>query len=154
MSRPLPLLTRGLAPLLAVGLLCAQARPAAASSGQGGSSGSSNSSDSSKGSGDSSNSSKSSSDNSAASSKSSNDSTQNSPKNSSQWSTNGSTDWSTHSRDGQVFSIVLAVVAVGATVAGLAVSTTASRHAGQQRATTALVAFMRRQHAMLTHDVS
>ena len=140
--------------ILIATLVCAQGRLARAS-GQGQSgSGSSNSSDSSKGSGDSSNSSKSSSDNSAASSKSSNQSTQNSPKDSSQWSTNGTTDWSTHSRGGQVFSIALAVVAVGATVAGVAVSTTASKRGGAPRATTALAAYMRREHAILTHDVS
>jgi hypothetical protein len=51
-----------------------------------------------------------------------------------------------------VFSIALAVVAVGATVVGVV----AGRGNAQPRqvATAALAGFMRRQHALLTHDVT
>jgi hypothetical protein len=141
-------------------ILIASLHPARAwASGQGQSgSGSSNSSDSSKGSGDSSNSSndssKSSNDSSKSSSGSSNDSdnsTQNSPKNSSDWSTNGSTDWTAHSHGAHMFSIALAVVAIGATVTGLIL--TDRSHAGPPP-TAALAGFMRRQHALLLHDIS
>jgi hypothetical protein len=52
-----------------------------------------------------------------------------------------------------VFSIALAVVVVGASVVG-SVALSGSRRANQQRAVAALAAFMRRQHALLTHDVA
>jgi hypothetical protein len=147
---------------LAVLLAALPVRPALAS-GQGqSSSGSSNGSDSSKGSGDSSNSSNDSSKTSNDSSHSSNDSskdsdnsTQNSPKNSSDWSTEhtskGSSDWTTHSRNAHIFSIVVVIVGVGATALGIAMT-----DRGQQGPppTVALAGFMRRQHAMLLHDVS
>jgi hypothetical protein len=147
---------------LAALLAGAPPRPASAS-GQGqSSSGSSNGSDSSKGSGDSSNSSndssKSSEDSSHSSdgsSKDSDNSTQNSPKNSSDYTTDhttkGSTDWTTHSHGAHVFSVVMVVVAVGATVLGIAL-TDRSRSGPPPAA--ALAGFMRRQHAMLLHDVS
>jgi len=145
---------------LVVLLAALPVRPAFAS-GQS-SSGSSNGSDSSKGSGDSSNSSNDSSKTSNDSSHSSNDSskdsdnsTQNSPKNSSDWSTEhttkGSSDWTTHSRNAHIFSIVMVVVGVGATVLGIAM--TDRGHQGPPP-TVALAGFMRRQHAMLLHDVS
>lgn len=87
------------------------------------------------------------------SSKDSDNSTQNSPKNSSDWTTKSSSDWTTHSHGAHVFSIVFAVVAVGATVVGyLAANATSSAH--QDHAATALAEFMRRQHALLTHDVA
>jgi len=121
-------------------------------SGQGqSSSGSSNSSDSSKGSGDSSNSSNDSSKSSNDSSKSSNNSTQNSPKNSSDWTTQHSSDWTTHDQGAHVLSIALIVVAVGATVLGVVL--TDQSHRGPPQ-TVALAGFMRRQHALLLHDVS
>src|SRR4051812_41508070 len=143
-------------------LVGAPLRPASAS-GQGqSSSGSSNGSDSSKGSGDSSNSSNDSSKSSEdwshssdGSSKDSDNSTQNSPKNSSDYTTDhttkGSTDWTTHSHGAHVFSVVMVVVAVGATVLGIAL-TDRSRSGPPPAA--ALAGFMRRQHAMLLHDVS
>jgi hypothetical protein len=126
------------------------------------SSGSSNGSDSSKGSGDSSNSSNDSSKTSGDSSHSSGDSskdsdnsTQNSPKNSSDYTTEhttkGSSDWTTHSHGAHMFSTVMVVVAVGATVLGIAL--TDHGRSGPPPAT-ALAGFMRRQHAMLLHDVS
>lgn len=119
-------------------------------------SGSSNSSDSSKGSGDSSNTSrdsfKSTSDSSHSdSSKNSDKTTQNSPKNSSEWTTKGSTDWTTHSHDAHVISIALLVVGLGAAVLGVALTAHSHRDPGQA---TALAGFMRRQHALLLHDVS
>jgi hypothetical protein len=128
----------------------------ASASGQGqSSSGSSNGSDSSKGSGDSSNSSNDSSQSSNGSSKDSDNSTQNSPKNSSDYTTDhttkGSTDWTTHSHGAHVFSVVLVVVAVGATILGIAL--TDRSHGGPPPAA-ALAGFMRRQHALLLHDVS
>jgi len=132
--------------------------PVAWASGQGNTqSGSSNTSssnshsDSSNGSGDSSNSSKGSSDNSGASSKDSGNSTQNSPKNSSDYTTHSSSDWTTNSHGAHVFSIAVAVVLVGATVVGLAASHKSHQ---EQHAKTALAAFMRRQHGLLTHDVT
>lgn len=109
---------------------------------------SSNGSNSSNGSADSSKSSGDSSRNSGASSKDSNNSTQNSPKN----STNSSSDWSTHSQGAHVFSIVLVVVAVGATVVGV-MATNATQRRQHQQSATALAEFMRRQHPLLTHDV-
>ena len=147
---------------LVILLVGAPLRPASAS-GQGqSSSGSSNGSDSSKGSGDSSNSSndssKSSNDSSHSSngsSKDSDNSTQNSPKNSSDYTTEhttkGSSDWTTHSHGAHVFSVVLVVVAIGATALGIAI--TQCSHSGPPPAA-ALAGFMRRQHAMLLHDVS
>src|SRR4051812_27621359 len=136
-------------------LVGAPLRPASAS-GQGqSSSGSSNGSDSSKGSGDSSNSSNDSSKSSSGSSKDSDNSTQNSPKNSSDYTTDhttkGSTDWTTHSHGAHVFSVVLVVVAVGATILGIAL--TDRSHGGPPPAA-ALAGFMQRQHALLLHDVS
>ena len=118
-------------------------------------SGSSNSSDSnsSNGSKDSSNSSKDSSNNSQGSSKNSNNSTQNSPKNTSDWSTKGTSDWSTNSHGAHVFSIALAIVVVG----GASVATTAVKHSqpdAQRQAAVALAAYLRQQHALLTHDVA
>ncbi|HLK90858.1 MAG TPA: hypothetical protein VKZ18_13255 [Polyangia bacterium] len=132
--------------------------PAARGSGQGntqttssnGSSSNSNS-DSSNGSGDSSKSSKGSSDDSQGSSHDSHNSTQNSPQNTSDYTTNGSSDWTTHSHGAHVFSIALAVVLVGATAVGIGVS---SKSNHQQQAKLALAAFMRRQHGLLTHDVT
>ena len=147
---------------LVILLVGAPLRPASAS-GQGqSSSGSSNGSDSSKGSGDSSNSSNDSSHSSNDSSHSSNgsskdsdNSTQNSPKNSSDYTTEhttkGSSDWTTHSHGAHVFSVVLVVVAIGATALGIAM--TDRSHSGPPPAA-ALAGFMRRQHAMLLHDVS
>jgi hypothetical protein len=146
----------GISLCLAASLALSPAGPARAS-GQGqSSSGSSNSSDSSKGSGDSSNtsndSSKSSSDSSHSdSSKNSDQATQNSPKNSSEWTTKGSSDWTTHSRGAHVFSIALCVLGVGATVVGVVL--TDRSHQGPPPAA-ALAGFMRRQHALLLHDVS
>jgi hypothetical protein len=118
-------------------------------------SGSSNSSDSnsSNGSKDSSNSSKDSSNNSQGSSKNSNNSTQNSPKNTSDWTTNGTSDWSTHSHGAHVFSIALAIVVVG----GASAATTSlkqSQPEAQRQAALALAAYLRQQHALLTHDVA
>ncbi len=115
------------------------------------SNGASSNSGSSNGSGDSSNSSKSSSDNSHGSSKDSGNSTQNSPKNSTDYTSNSSSDWTTNSHGAHVFSIALAVVLVGATVVGIAVS---SKSHQQQQARVALAAFMRHQHGLLTHDVT
>jgi hypothetical protein len=140
---------------LVILLVSAPLRPAWAS-GQGqSSSGSSNGSDSSKGSGDSSNSSNDSSKSSNDSSKDSDNSTQNSPRNSSDYTTDhttkGSTDWTTHSHGAHVFSVVMVVVAIGATVLGIAL--TDRSHGGPPPAA-ALAGFMRRQHAMLLHDVS
>lgn len=124
------------------------------SSKSGGSSNSSSSgSDSSKGSNDSSNSSQGSSDNSRGSSKDSDNSTQNSPKKTSDYTTNGTSDWSTKSHGAHVFSIALAVVAVGATVVGV-VAAKGSNQQPRQVATAELAGFMRRQHALLTHDVT
>ena len=123
------------------------------SSKSGGSSNSSGGSDSSKGSNDSSNSSQDSSGHSRGTSKDSDNSTQNSPKNTSDYTTKGSSDWSTNSRGGHVFSIALAVVAVGATVIGI-VAAKGSNQQPRQVATAALAGFMRRQHALLTHDVT
>ncbi|HEY7374660.1 MAG TPA: hypothetical protein VIF57_21025 [Polyangia bacterium] len=148
----------GIAISLAAALSVAPVAPAAAS-GQGqSSSGSSNSSDSSKGSGDSSNSSNDSSKSSNNSSKNSNDSskdsnnsTQNSPKNSSDWTTQHSSDWTTHDQGAHVLSIALLVVVVGATVLGVVL--TDHSHRGPPP-TVALAGFMRRQHALLLHDVS
>jgi hypothetical protein len=149
---------RGTTIVLAVLLAALPARPAPASSQGQSSSGSSNGSDSSKGSGDSSNSSNDSSKSSGDSSHSSGDSskdsdnsTQNSPKNSSDYTTKGSSDWTTHSRGAHYFSIALAVVAVGATVLGIVL--TDQSHRGPPPAA-ALAGFMRRQHALLLHDVS
>jgi hypothetical protein len=151
-------LTLGLSTLL----VSAGTRPAQASgqSNSGSTSGSTSSdssnskdSNSSNGSNDSSKSSGDSSHNSQGSSKDSNNSTQNSPKSSSDWSTNSSSDWSTHSHGAHVFSIALVVVAVGATVVGV-MATNASQRQQRQQATTALAAFMRRQHPLLTHDVA
>lgn len=132
--------------------------PAVRASGQGntqttssnGSSSNSNSG-SSNGSGDSSKSSKGSSDDSQGSSHDSHNSTQSSPQNTSDYTTNGSSDWTTHSHGAHVFSIALAVVLVGATAVGIGVS---SRSNHQQQAKLALAAFMRRQHSLLTHDVT
>jgi hypothetical protein len=130
----------------------ALAPQAARASGQNG--GSDSKSNSSQGSADSSNtsndSSKSSSNSSNGSSKDSDNSTQNSPKDTSDYTTKGSSDWSTHSRGAHVFSVALAVVAVGASVIG----TVAANRGSQQQTTVALAAFMRRQHALLTHDVA
>ena len=108
-------------------------------------------SDSSNSSGDSSNSSKGSSDNSGGSSKDSNNSTQNSPKNSSDYTTNSSSDWTTNSHGAHVLSIAVAVVLVGATVVGIAATHKSHQ---EQQARVALAAFMRRQHGLLTHDVT
>jgi len=116
-------------------------------------SGSSNNSDSSHGSNDSSNSSKDSSNNSQGSSKNSNNSTQNSPKNTTDYTSKGTSDWSTNSHGAHIFSIALAVVVVGASTAG----TTAVKRSqpdAQRRAAVALAAYMRQQHALLTHDVA
>jgi hypothetical protein len=110
-------------------------------------------SNSSNGSNDSSHSSGESSHSSHESSKDSDNSTQNSPKNSSDWTTKSSSDWTTHSHGAHVFSIVFAVVAVGATVVGY-LAANATNAARQDRAATALAEFMRRQHALLTHDVA
>jgi hypothetical protein len=148
----------GISIVLAILLACADGAPVWASGeGQSGS-GSSNSSDSSKGSGDSSNtsndSSKSSNDSSqssADSSKDSDNSTQNSPKNSSEYTSKGSSDWTTHSRGAHIFSVALLAVAIGATVLGIVL--TDRSHQGPPPAA-ALVGFMRRQHALLLHDVS
>jgi hypothetical protein len=128
----------------------------ARASGQGNShSGSSNSSDSksSNGSNDSSNTSKDSSHSSQGSSKDSDNSTQNSPKRTSDYTSKGTSDWSTKSRGGQVFSIALAVVVVGASVFG-SVAVSRSRDAQAQPARIALAAYMRQHHALLTHDVA
>src|SRR5579871_6411417 len=130
--------------------------PAVRASGQGNtqttsSNGSSSNSGSSNGSGDSSKSSKGSSDDSQGSSHDSHNSTQNSPQNTSDYTTNGSSDWTTHSHGAHVFSIALAVVLVGATAVGIGVS---SKSNHQQQAKLALAAFMRRQHGLLTHDVT
>jgi hypothetical protein len=122
-------------------------------SGSGGDSASSKDSNSSNGSNESSNSSKGTSDDSRASSKSSDNSTQNSPKNSSDYTTRHSSDWTTHSRDGHVFSVVMLVVSVGATVVGVLVAKGSGRQS-QQQAATALADTMRRQHPLLTHDVA
>jgi hypothetical protein len=129
-------------------------RPALASgqgnTGTGSSNSSSSNSNSSNGSGDSSKSSKSSSDDSQGSSKDSGNSTQNSPKNSTDYTSDSSSDWTTNNHGAHVFSIVLAVVIVGATVVG-----TVLHKAQQERqAKIALAAFMRRQHGLLTHDVA
>jgi hypothetical protein len=123
------------------------------SGGTSNSSSGSSGSDSSKGSNDSSNSSENSSENSRGTSRDSNNSTENSPKNSSDYTTKGSSDWTTHSRGAHVFSIALAVVAVGATVVGV-IAAKGSNQQPRQVATAALAGFMRRQHALLTHDVT
>src|SRR4029077_15451601 len=118
-------------------------------------SGSSNSSDSnsSNGSKDSSNSSKDSSKNSQCSSKNSNNSTQNSPKNTSDWTTNGTSDWATHSHGAHVFSIALAIVVVGGASAGTTEGKDRQPEAHGQAAL-AMAAYLRHQHALLTHDVA
>src|SRR5262249_19582615 len=74
-------------------------------------------------------------------------------KNSSDWSTRGTSDWSTHNHGAHVFSIALAAVAVGASVIGSVVASGTQR-ANQVRVTAPLAEFMRRQHALLTHDVA
>jgi hypothetical protein len=155
-SRPVTTLTRGLALSLAAALLLCPG--VARASGQGNTqSGSSNTSssnshsDSSNGSGDSSHSSKASSDDSGDSSQDSKNSTQNSPKNSSDYTTHHSSDWTTNSHGAHVFSIAVAVVLVGATVVGLVASHNSHQ---DQQAKRALAAIMRRQHGLLTHDVT
>ncbi|HVX98005.1 MAG TPA: hypothetical protein VHK47_24035 [Polyangia bacterium] len=140
------------------GLVATQGASRTWASGQsnsGSSSGDSSSKDSnsSNGSNDSSHSSAESSHSSRDSSKDSDNSTQNSPKNSSDWTTKSSSDWTTHSHGAHVFSIVFAVVAVGATVVGY-LAANATNSARQDHAATALAEFMRRQHALLTHDVT
>jgi hypothetical protein len=142
--------------LLSAAVVSAPARQGARASGQGNSSsGSSNSSDSksSNGSNDSSNTSRDSSHSSQGSSKDSDNSTQNSPQRTSDYSSKGTSDWSTKSRGGQVFSIALAVVVVGASVFGT-VAVSRSRDARAQPARIALAAYMREHHALLTHDVA
>jgi DNA mismatch repair ATPase MutL len=147
--------------LLSSALLAGASPRARASESKNSSSGSSNSSgsskssdsDSSNGSKDSSNSSKDSSNNSQASSKDSDNSTQNSPKRTSDWSSQGTSDWSTKSRGGQVFSVALAVVVVGASVIG-AVGASRSRADRARPAAVALAAYLRQHHALLTHDVA
>jgi hypothetical protein len=141
-------------------LVLSVVRPAAASgeggsqsnSSGGGDDSNSSSGGSSEGSKNSSNTSEGTSDDSRGSSKDSDNSTQNSPKETTDYTSKGSSDWTTHSRGAHVLSIVLAVVAVGATVAGLAATTRNGRQ--QQQATAALASFMRRQHALLTHDIA
>ena len=71
----------------------------------------------------------------------------------SDWSSRGTSDWSTHNNGAHVLSIALAAVAVGASVVG-SVAVSGSRRANEARAVAALAAFMRRQHALLTHDVA
>ncbi len=136
-------------------LLMLAPAPARASDQQTSKSGSSNSSNSnsSNGSNDSSNSSKDSSNNSHGSSKDSNNSTQNSPKNTSDYTSKGTSDWSTNSHGAHVFSIALAIVVVG----GASAATTAVKHSqpdAQRQAAVALAAYLRHQHALLTHDVA
>ena len=145
--------------ITALGAQLAGSGPAHASGDSSKSGGTSNSStgssgsDSSKGSNDSSNSSQDSSENSRGTSKDSGNSTENSPKKTSDYTTKGSSDWTTNSRGAHVFSIALAVVAVGATVVGV-VAAKRSNQQPRQVATAALAGFMRRQHALLTHDVT
>jgi hypothetical protein len=109
--------------------------------------------DSSNGSKDSSNTSDGTSDDSRGSSRDSDNSTKNSPKNTTDYTSKGSSDWTTNSRGAHIFSIALAVVIVGAAVVGI-VATNRSHEQNQRQATAALVTFMRRQHALLTHDVA
>jgi hypothetical protein len=122
------------------------------SNSSGGNDNSNSSGGSSDGSKNSSNTSEGTSDDSRGSSKNSNHSTQNSPKDTSDYTTNGSSDWTTNSGGAHIFTVVLAVVAVGATVVGMAATHRSGRR--QQQTTAALAAFMRRQHALLTHDVT
>jgi hypothetical protein len=135
-----------------------QAGPARASGGGQSSSGSSNGSDSSKGSGDSSNNSNESSKSSNDSSNSSNDSSkesgnssETSPQKSSEGTSQGSSDWTTHSNGAHMFSFALAAVALGATVLGVFLT---DRGRQGPPPAPALAGFMRRQHAMLLHDVA
>ena len=141
--------------LLSGGILLSASRGVLASGEGGGSqSNSSNGSgDSSNGSKDSSNTSEGTSDNSRGSSADSDNSTKNSPKNTTDYTSKGSSDWTTNSRGAHIFSIALAVVLVGAAVVGT-VATNKSHEQNQRLATAALVTFMRRQHALLTHDVA
>jgi hypothetical protein len=153
MPRRVPSRAWALRVVLCGGLVLSVPVPASASGEGGGSDsnskGSGNSSDGSK---DSSNTSDGTSDDSRGSSRNSDDSTKNSPKNSTDYTSDGSTDWTTHSRGGQVFSVALAVVAVGGLVVGLVATNRAQN--GQQQATAALAGFMRRQHALLTRDIA
>ena len=131
----------------AVALWCLVVAPAAArASGQG---------QSSAGSGDSSKNSNDSSKNSNDSSKGSDNSTQNSPKNSSDWSTNGTTDSSTKSHGAHVFWAGSAALVLGAAVVvGIIFAVKATGDSKQNPTATALAAFMRQNHALLTHDVA
>jgi hypothetical protein len=108
--------------------------------------GSNGSSDSSNSSGDSS---KNSGDSSQGSGKGSEDSTRNSPKNSSE----GTSDGSTNSKGGAAVSGGLVVLVVGASVVGgVFASRSSSRR--ERADTQALVRFLRRNHALVTHDVA
>src|SRR5688572_14895092 len=141
--------------LLSGGLLLSASRGVLASGEGGGSQSNSSdgSGDSSNGSQDSSNTSEGTSDDSRGSSRDSDNSTKNSPKNTTDYTSKGSSDWTTNSRGAHILSIALAVVVVGAAVVGT-VATQRSHEQNQRLATAALVTFMRRQHALLTHDVA
>jgi hypothetical protein len=105
------------------------------------------SNNSSKSSGDSSNSSH-------DSSKSSNGSTQNSPQRSADWSSEETADSSTRSRGAQFFWAGSAVVLLGASIVGTVLGARSRARAGTVPNAVALAAFMRENHAVLTHDVA
>ena len=113
----------------------------------------SGSGNSSQGSNGSSNNSGDSSKNSNDSSKSSNNSTQNSPQNSADYSTHGTTNQSTNSHGAHVFWAGAAVVLLGASVVGTVIGGKGSSRANANP-NVALEEFIRRNHALLTHDVA
>jgi len=140
--------------LLSAGHLLGHGRALASGEGQSKSdSGNSGSNNSSKGSGDSSQNSGDSSKSSNDSSKSSNDSTEASPQKSADSSSEGTVNSSTKSRGAQTFWAGSAVVLLGASVVGTVLAAR-SRAAAPPPAAVALAAFMRENHAVLTHDVA
>jgi hypothetical protein len=145
------------AALLAVVVLTGPGRADASGQGQSKSDSNSNSGDSSQGSNGSNDSSRTSGDSSNSSrdsSKSSNNSTQNSPKNSSDGSTQWTTDNSSQSHGAHVFSAASAVVLLGASVVGTVMAGKSSSGRDPHPKAVALAAFLRQNHAVLTHDIA
>jgi hypothetical protein len=77
-------------------------------------------------------------------------STENSPQNSTDYFGHGTTQESTNSRGGHIVSVALGALVLGASVVGTVLAT---RRPADRQAATALAAFMRHHHAMLTRDV-
>jgi len=152
-----PLRSLALTLVLGVGSLTVPVGAEASGESSKGSNGSGSNSDgsnnSSKSSGDSSNSSNDSSKSSNASSKSSNASTQNSPQRSADSSSEETADSSTRSRGAQLFWAGSAVVLLGASIVGTVLGARSHAAAPAPNAV-ALAAFMRENHAVLTHDVA